>query len=45
MVTFRKSPYHSYVKVSSQHLQNALTAAFEEYPTIEDFIDMDQDTC
>ena len=44
-VLFRKLPYHSYVKVSSQQLRDALTTAFEGYPTVEDFIDMDQDTC
>ena len=42
---FRKLSYHSYVKVSSQQLRDALTTAFEGHPTVEDFIDMDQDTC
>ena len=44
-VLFRKLPYHSYVKVSSEQLRDALTTALEGHPTVEDFIDMDQDMC
>ena len=44
-VLFWKLPHHSYVKVSSEQLGDALTTALEGHPTVEDFIDMDQDTC
>ena len=37
-VLLRKLLYHSYVKVSQQQY-------FEGHPTVEDFMDMDQDTC
>ena len=38
----RKSLYNSFVKVSSQELRDTL---FFRDPTVEDFMDMDQDSC
>ena len=44
-VLFQKLLYHSYVEVYSQQLQDTLTTVFWRTPAIEDFMDMDQDTC
>ena len=42
-VLFRKLLDHSYVEVSYQHLH--WQQHFEGHTTIEDFMDMNQDTC
>ena len=35
----------SYVKVSSQQYEGHWQQHFERHPTVEDFTDMDQETC
>ena len=41
-VLFQKLLNHSYIKVSSQQLRGT---HFEGHPRVEEFMDMDQDTC
>ena len=44
-VLFQKLLDHRYVEVSSQQLQAHWQQHFEGHPSVEDLMDMDQDTC